>query len=431
MNREKTAMTKHLAALGASLALALLSGSALGATIHVASGSTGGDLEAWRETIALYEKQSGNKVELVPAPQNSTEQLALYQQMLAAGAADIDVFQIDIIWPGMLASHMVDLKDKFSKADLDKFFKPILAANTVNGKLVAIPYFTDAGLLYYRKDLLDKYHKPVPATWQEMAATAREIQDGERAAGNKDMWGFVWQGRASESLTCSALELIDSAGGGSIVDSSGKITINNPAAVKAVDLAASWINTISPPGTPTYGEEEARGVWQAGNAVFMRNWPYAFALGNGEDSPIKGKYDVRSIPPMEGPGGKESGTLGGWNLAVSKYSKNQDAAIDLVKFVTSVEMEKWLAMKYSKLPTVESLYKDPDIAKAQPFIPRLEATFRSAVARPSGITGDRYNQVSTEFFNAVHSVLVGDQKADEALSGLDKTLTRLSRGGRW
>ncbi len=423
-------MTKFMPALGASLVAALLSSTALAAEITIATGSTGADVTAWQEGLDMWAAKSGHTAKLVSAPQNATEQLALYQQMLAAGSGDIDVFQIDVIWPGMLASHLEDLGPAYGAA-IDGHFKPIVANNTIGGKLVAIPFFTDAGLLYYRTDLLEKHGKPVPSTWQELEATAKAIQDAERAAGNNDMWGFVWQGRASESLTCSALELIDSFGGGSIVAADGSVTVNNPNAIRAIDTAAKWIGTISPPGTPTYGEEEARGVWQSGNAVFMRNWPYAYSLGNGGDSPIAGKFDVRPVPASDGPDGKTSGTLGGWNLAVSKYSNNKDAAIDLVKFMTSAEVQKARAIKYSYLPTVESVYADPEVASAQPFIPRLKDTFTSAVARPSGVTGTRYNQVSSEWFNAVNAVLNGKSTAEASLTSLQGTLERLSRGGRW
>ena len=124
----------------------------------------------------------------------------------------------------------------------------------------------------------------MPTTWEELAATAKMIMDKERAAGNEDMWGFVFQGNAYEGLTCNALEWVKSNGGGQIVEPDGTISINNPKAAAAIDMAKGWVGTISPPGVLAYQEEESRGVWQTGNAVFMRNWPYAYSLGNGDDS---------------------------------------------------------------------------------------------------------------------------------------------------
>ncbi len=175
-------------------------------------------------------------------------------------------------------------------------------------------------LLYYRTDLLEKYgFDGPPATWDELEEMAKKIQEGERAD-NPDFWGFVWQGNAYEGLTCDALEWIKSSGGGSIVEPDGSISINNEAAVAALERAAAWIGEISPPGITGFLEEDSRRSWQAGNAAFMRNWPYAYSLGNADDSAIKGKFDVCPLPGAEA--GMSAATLGGWQIAVSKYSAN-------------------------------------------------------------------------------------------------------------
>ncbi|MEZ4729369.1 MAG: extracellular solute-binding protein [Caldilineaceae bacterium] len=192
---------------------------------------------------------------------------------------------IDVIWPGILAEHLIDLAPYVENPDA--YFQRIMQNNTVDGALVGIPWFTDAGLLYYRTDLLEKYgYSAPPATWAELEEMATTIQEGERAS-NPDFWGFVWQGNAYEGLTCDALEWQVSNGGGEIVEADGTISINNEYAAAAFDRAAGWVNTISPPGVVGYQEEDARGVWQAGNAAFMRNWPYAYSLGNAEDSVIR------------------------------------------------------------------------------------------------------------------------------------------------
>eukprot|EP01035_Chromulina_nebulosa_P062863 gene62863-85975_t len=220
-------------------------------------------------------------------PASTSDQFGQYRLWLAAGATDIDLYQTDVIWAPQLADQFLDLTDAAKDVVKDPF-PSIIQSQTVNGKLVALPAFTDAPALYYRKDLLEKYKQPVPKTWEEMAASAKIVQDGERAAGNKDIWGFVFQGNAYEGLTCDALEWVKSAGGGQIVEPDGSISINNPKAAAALELIKTWVNTISPPGVLAYQEEESRGVWQTGNAVFMRNWPYAYSLGNGADSKVKG-----------------------------------------------------------------------------------------------------------------------------------------------
>jgi trehalose/maltose transport system substrate-binding protein len=222
--------------------------------------------------------------------------------------------------------------------------------NTVDGKLVALPWFTDAGILYYRKDLLDKYKQKVPDTWQELATVAKTVMDGEKKAGNTKLVGFVFQAKAAESLTCNALEWMDSFGGGTVVDENGKVTVNNPKAVEAINFFAGLVGSVAPKGVLNYSEEESRGVFQSGQAVFMRNWPYAWALANAKDSPVKDKVGV-AVLPKGGPDGKHSGTLGGWQLSVSQYSENQEAAIALAKYLTSAEEQKRRALVASFNPT--------------------------------------------------------------------------------
>lgn len=162
----------------------------------------------------------------------------------------------------------------------------------------------------------------------------------------------------------------------------------------------------------------------------MRNWPYAWALSQAGDSPVKDKVGVIALP-KGGADGKHSAALGGWQLAVSKYSKNPDAAADLVKYLTSAEEQKRRAVEGSYNPTIEALYKDQEVLKAVPFFGSLYDAFVNAVARPSKVTGSKYNQVSAEFFNATHEVLSRRTDAKTALAALDKRLDRLSRGGRW
>jgi trehalose/maltose transport system substrate-binding protein len=400
------------------------------ATISISCGAVGLELELCQEGANAWAEASGNQVNVISTPNSATERLALYQQILAAGSADIDVFQIDVIWPGILASHFIDLSEHVDQEQIEQHFPAIVENNTVDDALVAIPWFTDAGILYYRTDLLEKYGKQPPVTWQELAETAKEIQDGERAEGNDKMSGFVFQAKAYEGLTCDALEWIDSFGGGTIVEEDGSITINNDKAIAALDFAATWIGAIAPEGVLNYAEEESRGVFQSGNAVFMRNWPYAWALGNAEDSAINGKIGVSALP-KGGEDGKHTGVLGGWQLAVSKYSANAELAADLVKHLTSYDEQKRRAIKGAYNPTIAALYEDEEVLAATPFFGNLYETFTNAVARPSRVTGAKYNQVSSEFYNAAHEVLSGKTDAAASLEALEGRLDRLSRGGRW
>ncbi|MGR9173036.1 ABC transporter substrate-binding protein [Rhizobiales bacterium] len=397
------------------------------AEISISASSTGKNLELFRKQLDVFEKATGNKVKIVTMPSSSTEQFSQYRLWLAAGNTDVDVYQTDVIWAPQLADQFVDLKDA-TKDVVGDFFPAIVASQTVNGRLVALPLYTDAPALFYRKDLLEKYGKQPPKTWDEMEATAKEIQEKERAAGQKDLWGYVFQGNAYEGLTCDALEWVKSSGGGQIIETDGTISINNEKAAAALNRAKGWVGTISPSGVLAYQEEESRGVWQTGNAVFMRNWPYAYALGNGADSPVKGKFDVTTLP-VAAEGDKPSSTLGGWNLAVSKYSKNPDAAIELVKFLTSKDSQKQRAIELSNLPTLSALYDDKDIAAAQPFMPNWKPIFENAVPRPSAVAKVKYNEVSAKFWTAVHNTLSGNGTAEENLELLEADLTTLQGSG--
>ncbi|WP_224365420.1 ABC transporter substrate-binding protein [Hyalangium versicolor] len=421
-------MKKALAGLAVAAAL----GSptlARAETLTIACGSVGMERDLCKSGAEAWAQKTGNTVTIVSASTDATQELASLQQLLASGTADLDVARLDVIWPGIVANYFIDLKQYIPEEVLKEHFQPIVKNNTVNGKLVGMPWFTDAGLLYYRKDLLEKYGQKPPTTWQELAQSAKVVLEGEKKAGNDKLVGFVFQGKSYEGLTCNALEWIDSFGGGTIVDPSGKVTVNNPKAVEAVTFFASLVGNVIPKGVLAYEEEGARGAFQSGNAVFMRNWPYAWALANGKDSPVAGKVAVMALP-KGGADGKSTGTLGGWQLGVPKTSKNPKLAADLVKYLTSTEEQKRRAVVGSFNPTIVSLYKDPELLKANPFFGSLYDTFINAVPRPT-IAGAKYNQVSTEFRNAVYATLNGSGKAEANLSKAETKIKALSKGGKW
>jgi trehalose/maltose transport system substrate-binding protein len=179
-------------------------------------------------------------------------------------------------------------------------------------------------------------------------------------------------------------------------------------------------------GVTTYGEEEARNIWQAGNAAFMRNWPYAYALGQDPKSVISGKFDI-SVLPKGGDDGKNAACLGGWQLMVSAYSKVPDAAADLVKYLVSSEEQKKHTLALSQLPTLPALYADPDVLAKLPFFKNALPVLQNAVARPSTVTGVDYNQVSTSFFQNVNQVLSGTKSAQQAVAAVESVAKRVVR----
>ncbi|WP_020680754.1 ABC transporter substrate-binding protein [Marinobacterium rhizophilum] len=421
-------MKKTTQALITSTALttALLASASQAVTLNIPC-TTGTGFVSCEKTAQEWAETRGHSINIVTVPFSSSDKLALYQQILASKSADLDVFDVDVVWPGILGAHLADL-GPYTQGAENEHFESVIANNHYNGKLVAMPQYTDAPVLYYRKDLLDKYNQPVPKTWEQMTATAALIQKAEREDGNDRMWGFVFQAKAYEGLTCDALEWIDSFGGGSIIDGDGQITVNNPKSAAALDLAGSWVGNITPQGVLNYDEEGARRVFQGGDSVFMRNWPYAWALGNGEGSAVKDKIGITPLPM--GPDGKHSATLGGWQMAVSKYSENVEVAADYVLYVTGKDAQRNGAIIDGRLPTIAALYEDPDVLAANPHFANMREVLENSVARPSSITGEKYNQVSNEFWNAAHRVLSGKSDGADSLSQLESKLERI-RGRRW
>ncbi|WP_200845363.1 ABC transporter substrate-binding protein [Roseomonas sp. 18066] len=415
--------------LTAGLGLAAAPRPAAAVEVTISCGALGQELELCRDGAQAWARESGHRVKIVSVPNSASERLALYQMMLAGAAPQIDIYQIDVVWPGILGHHFIDLRP-YSHGAEARHFPAIIANNTVDGRLIAMPLYTDAGVLFYRRDLLEKHGRAVPATWEAMTETAAFIQQAERAAaapGAQPLWGYVFQGRAYEGLTVNALEWVASSGGGTILDRDARITIDNPAARAALARAGGWIGGIAPEGVLTYTEEEARGLFQSGNAVFMRNWPYAWALAEGADSPVRGKVGIAPLPRESGDA--PTGVLGGWNLGVSRYSRHPAEAAALVMYLTDAAEQKRRAVVAAYNPTLPALYQDPEVLAANPFFRTLLPTFSGAVARPSLAAGGRYNRVSNAFWTRVHDVLAGRQAADPALDGLAQDLRRIGRRG--
>ncbi|MCF6191665.1 MAG: Holliday junction resolvase RuvX [Candidatus Hydrothermae bacterium] len=343
----------------------------------------------------------------------------------------LTTYPIDVIWPALAAPHALDLSPYVSPEDWEDFSPVYRDNNRVEGKLVALPFYADAGLLYYRKDLLEAYgYDHPPRTWAELEAMAQHIQNEERARGDRDFWGFVWQGQRYEGLTCNVLEWVASHGGGTLVDARGRVTLDNPAAIRALARARRWVGWISPPGVTAYIEEDARNLFQSGHVLFMRNWPYAYALLSAPESPVRGKFGITVLPRGEGEGGRHAVTLGGWQLMVSRYSRHPEEAVALVRYLTSAEVQKRRARDMSLLPTRRSVYADPEIQKLRPWWTVARKVLRSAVARPSSVAGRQYNRVSQAVFDGVHRVLTGTWSPEEAVKRISRRIQQALRRRR-
>jgi trehalose/maltose transport system substrate-binding protein len=390
-----------------------------GQSITFVGDSVGGGHQRDTALAKRFTQDTGIKVKVVPHPSASDASYSQLARAFATHSSSIDVAMIDVVWPGAFAPFLVDLKPKLG-AQAKIHSQGIIKSDTINGKLVAMPWFGDFGMLYYRTDLLKKYgYSKPPTTWTQLFSMAQKIENGEKGS-NPNFSGFVFQGDAYEGLTCDALEWIASSGGGSFI-TNGKVTINNPRARAILDQFRQQIGKTTPRGVTTYQEGETHTAFIDGNAAFMRNWPYAYSLGEATGSKVKGKFAVAPLP--HGAGGHAVATVGGWQLAVSKYSKHQDAAIEFVRYMTSKPVEKFDTITNSNVPTIPSLAQDPQVKKAAPYLSPATANVPRAT-RPSSALGGKYNEGSKDIYQAISRILNG-ASAGSVLPGLQSQLQGL------
>jgi trehalose/maltose transport system substrate-binding protein len=366
-----------------------------------------------------FTKDTGIKVSVNPHPSASDQAYSQLVRAFSQKSGSIDVAMIDVVWPGAFAPYLVNLKSKLGKQS-KIHAAGIVQADTVGGKLVAMPWFGDFGLLYYRTDLLKKYgYKAPPKTWSELFKMAKKIQDGEQKS-NSSFYGFVFQGNSYEGLTCNALEWIASAGGGHFIDN-GKATINNSKAKTVLDAMRSQIGKVTPRGVTTYQEDQTEHAFDSGDAAFARNWPYQYGIGATAGSKVKGKFSVAPLP--HGAKGPSVATVGGWQLAVSKYSKHKDASIEFVRYMTSKAVEKFDAITNSNVPTIPSLAKDKQVVKTNPYLKPATANV-ARVARPARFLGTHYNEASKVIYQGVNQILNGSS-AGSVLPSVQSKLNQI------
>jgi trehalose/maltose transport system substrate-binding protein len=379
----------------------------------------GQELTLCKQAVQQWEKKTGHTVEIVSLPQSSSESFALTQQQLSAHASDVDVYQVDTTWVSFLSTHAVPLDAHFSAQELAAHFPVILQNNTVNGTLIVAPWYADVDMLFYRKDLLEKYGESPPTSWEDLLRIAQKIQENERASGHVRLWGYIFRGKAYEGLTCHVVEWIESFGG-------TLWPLDTDRVIQAFAFCARLIPTTSPMGVLSYTEEEVRGVFQLGDAVFAHNWPYMWTLTQSEESPVKGKVGITVLPQGQ-LHGKPASVLGGWGLCVSRYSNHQEAAIDLVRWLTRSEEQHRRALQASYCPTIHALYQDPVLCAAHPFFVHVARALETVVLRPAGAFGRSYSQVSASIANVTQKVLLKAITPEAAAQKLDQDMKTLHK----
>jgi len=378
--------------------------------------------DVMRKILDIYEKRTpGVKVEIEVGGATSDQQQQYLTTVLASRDPSIDAILIDIIRPAQYAAaKWSDTLDKYlpgvGKTNLLKQYLPAYAkANQIGGQLYALPSFADAQFLYYRKDLLDKYNLKPPTTWDEAIQQAQTILKGEN---NPNLNGIGFMGNISEGTVCSFLLPIWAAGGD--VDDDGKLVLTETQAKNSLQF---WLDLmdkykVSPPNMAEKAQDVIRQEMQAGRWVFGTLFGYAWArFQNDADSQVKGKIGVVPLPRFEG--GRSASCLGGWQWTISDFSKNKAQAYKLVRFLTSAEVSKILAIDASNLPVFPTLYKDADVLKANPWFADALPIVQAARSRP---VSPRYPEVADIMRKALNAVLARtktpDVAAKEVLTGL-------------
>ena len=372
--------------------------------------------------------KTGIRLKNLPVPETTLDQLDLSRKLLESGSGP-DVLGIDLIWSGVLERDLIDLRS-YLTPEISSLEPQLLPSYTVDGKVVAIPYTVQVGVLEYRTDLLHEYgYDHPPKTWDELESIAARVQAGERAKGKKDFWGYVWQGADAEALTCNALEWQVAEGGGRIIENDRTISVNNPAAIRAWQRAKRWIGWISPPSVVAYRELDTINVFDSGGAAFNRVWGGATITRRGLSRQIHwrsslqvGKIGYTSIP--RGPGGW-AGTLGGSGLAVSRHSVHPQEAIELVRFLirAQIHSSEEEESTYARQPEV---HDRPSVSEPHGQSAKSSQQKSGVVSRPSSVTADKYEQVARAYMGTVHSVLTGQKGAPEATAELEKQLIKIT-----
>ncbi|MFG2989188.1 ABC transporter substrate-binding protein [Streptomyces sp. NPDC048257] len=358
------------------------------------------------------------RVTLVELPDSADETRAQMISELRSGRDRFDVLNIDVAWTSEFAAAGWISPLRRDRFPLDAFLRPVVDTATFDGRLYAVPYVTNAGMLYYRKDVLDREGEEPPRTWEDLARQARTI------APRYGLDGYAGQFLPYEGLTVNVTEAVHSAGGSILRDDGARVTVDSDAARAGLRSLADgvrdgWISREA----LGYKEEESRQAFQDGRLLFLRNWPYVYADASAEGSKVAGRFGAVPLPGPDGPG---TSVLGGSNLAVSSHARHPASAADLISYLTSERVQRQILTKGSLPPVRAALYEDPELIRAYPYLPTLRQSVLSAVPRPKS---PRYDQVSLAVQAVAQDVMALRQTPEQAAARLARELGPLSRKG--
>jgi multiple sugar transport system substrate-binding protein len=377
--------------------------------------------------IERFNQQNGSgiKAEYRKMPADTGQYFDQITTEFQAEASEIDVIAGDIIWPAQLASNgwIVDLSERFVESERQKFLPGPIEGNTYEGKIWGVPWFTDTGLLYYRRDLLEQagFSEP-PRTWDELKEQANRVVEGGDAK-----YGFVFQGAQYEGGVVNGMEYIRSSGGDVLEGS--RVVIGSPDAVRGLAIEQSLVaDGVVPKAVATYKEEESGAAFMQGDAVFLRNWPYVYdLLPDPEQSKItREQVGIAQIPVAE-PGLENVNVGGGWNFFISAQSDKQDQAWEFIRFMSAPEQQKTWAIQGNFLPTLEALYEDEEVLEEMSIIALGREAIRNTTTPP---VSPYYSDMSLEMADRFNASLKGEISPEQAAEELQAELERIvERGG--
>jgi multiple sugar transport system substrate-binding protein len=392
-----------------------------------AVGGAPAELAFWEEIVRDFATDTGARVELLRRPADTEQQRQGLIIALKAGMSDPDVFLMDVAWLGLFTAS--NWLAPLQQVDRSAFFAQVLnLVDMHDGQLMALPVYLDAGLLYYRKDLLERFAiAQPPETWQELVEQATSVQKEMRKS-DADFYGFVWQGRQYEGLIPNFQEFAG-AQGGFVVNNNTRIVLDQPQNRTALRFMHEliWKYKISPPFTYTeMQEEETRLLFQTGSALFARNWPYAWALHQSQESPVRGKIGV-ALPPAPH-GGERTSALGGWHIGVSAFSDAKPLAMAFVQYVCSYPVQKRMVLRLGWNPGRRDLYTDAEILQQAPHLQVLQQALRIATPRP---VLPYYPQISVIAQRRINGVLARRSDAASALYEAEREIAALLARYGW
>ena len=378
-----------------------------------------------RDLFAQYMAANpGVKVSLEVGGATSDLHQKYLNMVLSAKDTTLDVFLIDIIRPAQFAAAgWAEPLDAYLGNDREAFMSRYLPAyrdaNTVNNQVIALPALADSLFLYYRKDLLAKYQEAPPTTWPELARVAKKIQQGEN---DPNLQGLSFQGKAVEGAVCTFLLPYWSLGGEIIRD--GKMSFERGKAEAGLNMWRTMVSEgVAKKNSAEVGTDDTRKEFQAGKVIFGVIWGYAWNhFQGGADTRVKDKVGVTTLPAM--PGGKPVSCMGGWNWSVSAYSKHKAASVALVRWLSSPEVSKQLALKGSFHPVFPSVYKDAEVLKAIPWFADALPVVETAKARP---VTPMYRAISDALRINTNTVMAGVKTPQQALDEIEQRVARALR----